>query len=291
MTRLEPETGMVRSFDGTFIAYHDMGYRQDERPLLLVNGIGAGLSVWRRAIYGISEHRRVITWDYRGLHSSGLPATNRLDARAHTEDAVAVLEELGVDSFLVATWSSGGRIALEMAHAYPERVMAMAMVCAGYGHRARDSLRFQPLALLPRAAGFAKHFGRPLQGAAQRLVARPEIAGLVRQSGMTAATADTSALVDLVRGMAGCDLNLLLANYEAVAGDAAPKLLPEIEMPVLLVVGEHDRFTPRSMTAEMAATIPNVRLETYAGATHYLPIEYPDRLGEDLEGFFSSIPG
>lgn len=277
----------MRSFDGTFIAYQDMGTPDGDTPLLLVNGIGAGLSMWRRAIYDISEHRRVVAWDHRGLHSSGLPASDRLDPRAHAEDAIAVLDGLEVDRFLIAAWSSGGRIALEIAAAYPERVGAMAMVCAGYGHRTRDALQLQPLSLLPRAAGFAKHFGRPLQGALQRLAGRPEIAGLVRQSGMTAATADTSALVELVRGMAECDLKLLLANYEAVAGDAAPKLLAKIEPPVLLIAGEHDRFTPPAMTAEMAATIPDVVLETYPGATHYLPIEFPERLGQDLQRFFS----
>ncbi|MGI8775463.1 MAG: alpha/beta fold hydrolase [Actinomycetota bacterium] len=280
---------MVRSFDGTFIAYQDMGAPSGEPPLLLVNGIGAGLEMWRRALYSISERRRIVTWDHRGLHSSGLPATDRLDPGAHAHDGLAVMDALGIDRFIIAAWSTGGRIALELAHSQPERVIGMATVCAGYGQRARDVVRLQPLALLPRAAGIAKHFGRPLQGVLQRFAGRPEIAGLIRQSGMTAATADTAALVEFVRGMASCDLNLLLANYQAVAGDAAPELLPDITCPVLLIAGEHDQFTPRSMTEEMAASLPDARLEIYENATHYLPIEYPDRLGQDLDEFFTSL--
>lgn len=280
---------MVRSFDGTFIAYQDMGAPDAEPPLLLVNGIGAGLEMWRRALYGISERRRIVTWDHRGLHSSGLPATDRLDPEAHAHDGLAVMDALGIDRFVLAAWSTGGRIALEVAHSDPARVVGMTTVCGGYGQRARDAVRLQPLALLPRVAGLAKHFGRPLQGVLQRFVGRPEIAGLIRQSGMTAATADTAALVEFVRGMAACDLNLLLANYEAVAGDAAPELLTDITCPVLLIAGEHDQFTPRSMSEDMEASLPDARLEIYENATHYLPIEYPDRLGQDLEDFFTSL--
>jgi 3-oxoadipate enol-lactonase len=279
---------MVRSFDGTFIAYHDMGAPGSDLPLLIVNWIGAGMEVWRRAVYGISEERRIVTWDHRGLHSSGLPATDRLDPRAHVEDGIAAMDELDLDRFLIVTWSTGGRIALEMAHAYPERVAAMVTVCAGYGQRARDALRFQPLALLPRAAGIAKRFGRPLQGVFRSLAGRPEIAGLIRQTGMTAATADTAALVELVKGMAECDLNLLLANYEAVAGDPGDHLLRDIHCPVLLIAGEHDQFTPRSMSEEMASALPDSKLEIYEDATHYLPIEYPERLSRDLETFLTT---
>jgi pimeloyl-ACP methyl ester carboxylesterase len=105
---------------------------------------------------------------------------------------------------------------------------------------------------------------------------------------MIAATADTAALVELLRSVVSCDLKVLLNLFEEVAGDDASSLLPSVEAPTLLVVGERDQFTPRRMMEQMARAIPRARLEVYDRATHYLPIEYPARLGDDLRRFWRS---
>jgi pimeloyl-ACP methyl ester carboxylesterase len=137
-------------------------------------------------------------------------------------------------------------------------------------------------------AGAVKHFSSPLQVALQALAARPEVGGIIRQTGMIAATADTGALVELLRGVVACDLKTLLNVFEEVAGDDGSSLLPSIEAPTLLVVGERDQFTPRRMMEQMARIIPRARLEVYERATHYLPIEYPARLGDELRRFWNS---
>ncbi|MDQ3877651.1 MAG: hypothetical protein M3290_04780, partial [Actinomycetota bacterium] len=76
----------VDSFDGSEIAMYTFG-DGDATPLLVCNAVGADLSMWRRALIDVERARRVVTWDHRGLHESGPPATPRLDAGAHAEDA------------------------------------------------------------------------------------------------------------------------------------------------------------------------------------------------------------
>jgi pimeloyl-ACP methyl ester carboxylesterase len=120
------------------------------------------------------------------------------------------------------------------------------------------------------------------------MAARPEVGGIIRQTGMIAATANTGALVELLRSVAECDLKMLLNIFEQVAGDDASSLLPSIQAPTLLVVGERDQFTPHRMVEQMERAIPRARLEVYERATHYLPIEYPARLGDELRKFWSS---
>jgi pimeloyl-ACP methyl ester carboxylesterase len=89
--------------------------------------------------------------------------------------------------------------------------------------------------------------------------------------------------------MARCDLGRLLATFEAVVGDSAVDLLADIHAPVLLVAGERDQFTPRAMVEEMERSLPGARLEVYERATHYLPIEYPGRLSDDIRKFLSDF--
>ena len=276
----------ISSFDGTEIAAYRSG-SGDGIPLLVVPAIGATVKVWSRALVDVGRERQVISWDLRGLHGSGAPASDRLDPGAHAEDAIAALDELGIEPFALASWSNGSRIALEIASRYPERVASLAIVSGGVGHPLGRLLRWREVqSTLPVLASAVKHFSSPLQLGLNALVSRPEIGGLIRQSGMIAATADTSALVDLLRSVATCDLRVLLEIFEEVAGDDAAPLLPSIEAPTLLVVGERDQFTPRRMVEQMARTIPRARLEVYDRATHYLPIEYPARLGDDLRRFW-----
>lgn len=285
---LEHEPDPVQSFDGTTIAARKMGVGPAP-PLLVVNAVAANLAVWRRALIDLAGERTVVTWDHRGLHDSGPPVSGRVDPRAHAEDAIACLDHYDIDRFVMASWSNGSRIALEIAHAYPERLAALAIVSGGHGHPLGRLLRLELGSALPAIASIAKHFAKPLEASFRRIVARPELTGLIRQSGMVGATADTAALIDLVQGMADCDLRILLESFEAVAGDGAPELLHAIEAPTLVIAGDRDQFVSPAMTEEMARGIPNVRVETYAGATHYLPLEFPARLSDDLRKHFAEV--
>ena len=279
----------VRSFDNTELAARRFGDR-DGTPLLVANAVGAGLAVWRRVLPDVVRERPVVMWDHRGLHDSEAPFSGRLDPGAQAEDAAAVLDHFGIERFVMASWSNGTRIALEISHRYPDRVAALSIVCGGYGHPFGRLLRNLELAsLLPTVAGVAKHFSSFIEAPLRGLTSRPELAGLIRQSGMIAATADTASLVELLRGLASCDLRTLLATYEAISGDPSPQLLSDVHAPTLIVAGERDPFTTRRVTEEIARAIPGARLEVYERATHYLPIEYPARLSDDLRAFWSEL--
>lgn len=281
---IERDPILVESFDGTEIAVRCMGAEQGT-PLLVVNAVGANLAVWNRALVDVVRTRPVIAWDQRGLYDSGPPVTDRLDPPAHAEDAIAALDHLGFDDFAVVSWSNGSRIALEIAHRCPERCRSLVLVSGGHGHPVRRALRMEPSSLLPVAASVAKHFGDALGAGLRRLVARPELAGLIRQSGLVGPTADMRALVALLHGIAGCDQRVLLASFEEVAGNSAMELLHEITVPALLIGGERDQFVSRALLEETARGLGGAPLLMYEGATHYLPIEFPARLSEDLRGF------
>lgn len=282
---LDHEVEIARSFDGTLLAVRAMGVG-DELPLLIANGIGANLAVWRRALYDLAAERSIVTWDHRGLFESKPPASDRLDAAAHAEDAIAAADHAGLERFALVSWSSGGPIALQVANRHPDRVASLVMVNAGFGHPAARLLRHLELtSALPLLAGVAKHFSGRLQGPFRSFVSRPTIAGIVRQSGLVGPTADIPALVDFLQGMASCDLRNLLETYEEVAGDNSASLLRTVQAPVLLVAGSRDPFTPAAALQEMERSLPDARVEVYERATHYLPMEHPARLRDDLKRF------
>lgn len=285
----DAEGEVIRSFDGTLLATRCSGDGSGT-PLLICNAVGANLVPWRRVIVDLERERVVMSWDQRGLLGSGPPATDRLDVGAQAEDAMAVVDHHGFEKFAIASWSNGSRVALEIATRYPERVDALVLACGGFGHPFGRLLRHLEVAsLFPSIAGVAKHFGASLQGPLRALTSRPELTGLIRQTGFVGPTADGEALVELLRGIAMCDLKTFFATYEEIAGDSAPELAARVEAPTLLIAGEKDPFAPLSMMVEMHESMPNAQLEVYERATHYLPIEYPARLSDDMRRFFKEL--
>lgn len=285
---LDHEPEIVESFDGTLISVTRLG-EGDGLPLLVANAVGADLAAWRKTLVDIARQRPILIWDHRGLFGSGPAMSDRIDPGAHAEDAMAALQHHGVDRFALASWSNGTRIAIEIAARYPERVEALALVSGGFGHPPGRLLRLEVASMIPIVSSVAKYFAGPLAARFQKLVARPEITGLIRQSGMVGATADTPALVDLLRGMAECDLRTLLALFEAIVGDSGAELLSQIQAPTVLIVGDRDQFISAGMVEETARAIPNCRVVRYEGATHYLPLEYPARLSQDLRDLFAEV--
>lgn len=282
LTEVAPDH--VTSFDGTVLASYRTG-AEDGPPLVLANGIGVQLGAWSEALKELAERRPIVTWDYRGLHGSSAANSQRIDAGAHAEDLMAVADRYGFDAFDLIGWSTGGRIAAEAAIRYPERVRRLALVCGGKGHGLRRLLRAELSSLLPAAAGILKHFTGFLEAPFRKVTTRPELAGLVRQSGLIGPTADIHSLVDVLKGIAECDGKTWLAIYESVAGDGDPPRLDRIESPTLVIGGERDPFTSPGLLKEIAASISGAESVFYERATHYLPIEFPARLGSDLEKF------
>jgi pimeloyl-ACP methyl ester carboxylesterase len=290
---------VVTSFDGSLLAAQEFGgtptggstARDGGIPLLVVPAIGATMASWRAVLVDVVRERRVASWDLRGLLGSSPPVTSRYDSGAHAEDGIAVADAFGVEDFHLASWSNGSRIALEIAARYPERVRSLTLVSGGYGHPMGRLRRLELSSLLPLGANVLKHFAGYLQLPLRSFVSRPEIAGIVRQSGFVGVDADIEALVELLQGIASCDLKTLMRIFDEVVGDSGRDLLPELTAPTLLVLGRRDPFTPPRMMEEMRDTIPDARLEIYERATHYLPIENPGRLSDDLRRFLKGSDG
>lgn len=287
-SRVASQSHRVSSFDGTLL-HVEKSAGGDGTPVLLCNGIGAAEAMWTRLAPLITRRHPLVTWDYRWLHRSEEPTTERFDASAHAEDAVAVLDDLGIDKCHVLAWSSGGPIAIQLAHDHPERTDRVMLVCASIGHAATRLIRhFELAAMLPFLAGIGKYFHEPLHVAFRSFVRRPEISGLVRQSGFIGPETDVHAVVAYLQEIAACDARALLRVYEAVARERYDDLMKGITAPVFIVTGGKDRFATPRAADELAGRLPNASKKSYSAGSHFLPAEYPDDLDQDANDFFGA---
>src|SRR5581483_3018571 len=106
---------------------------------LAVEHVAAGTSPVL-AVHGISSQRKLWNWlraarpdlsliapDLRGRGDSG-GGTGPSSVARHAADLVAVLDHLGLDRVPVCGMSMGGFVAVELATAFPDRVISLVLV-------------------------------------------------------------------------------------------------------------------------------------------------------------------
>ena len=97
-------------------------------PLLLIMGFGGDHLAWVFQVPAFSGKYRVISFDNRGAGQSSVPDAP-YSTRMMADDAVGLLDALGVERAHVLGVSMGGMIAQEVALNHPRRVRSLQLHC------------------------------------------------------------------------------------------------------------------------------------------------------------------
>src|SRR5689334_14230410 len=100
----------------------------DGPPVLMIQGVGVGLSGWGPQVASLSDRFSIIAYDNRGVGRS-THAGGPLSIALMAQDAVAVLDAFGVDRAHVVGHSMGGVIACEVALCTRARVQSLGLLC------------------------------------------------------------------------------------------------------------------------------------------------------------------
>ncbi len=197
------------------------------KPLLLLHSGIADHGMWAGQRSEFSRHFQVIMPDFRGYGKSPAPA----GPFRHYEDIHALIRHLRLTSVNIAGCSLGGKVAIEMAIAYPEMVSRLILIAPGMpGYEYRDKETLAKEAILEELVASGKR-----EEVADMLV-DIWIVGLKRRR----ETVDSAARA-LVREM-------ILDNYASVI-DKYPETPPgfdlmsrlvEIRVPTLVMIGDSD---------------------------------------------------
>jgi pimeloyl-ACP methyl ester carboxylesterase len=258
----------------------------DGPTVLLCNGLGTNPYAWPallRADCGV----RVVSWNHRGVGGSARPTDpSRVGVAAFVEDAVAVLDDAGVDSCAVAGWSFGVNTAFELAVLEPSRVAGLFAV-AGVPGGTYSSMG-APL-LLPRpvrkpiALGVTSllHGAAPaLSPVVSRLPVGRNVARALSHSGFMLPVDD----LDDVSRAVGEFLSTPVDWYMHLAKAAArhPRVrLSGIDVPTAFVAGRYDVLASHHDMRTAAARIPGATYTVLKGS-HFLQLEHPDPVHDEL---------
>jgi len=249
--------------------------------LLLLHGFTGDLHTWDPFVPAWSQKFRVIAVDLPGHGRTGAPRDpERYRLERCAADLVRLLDELGADDVRVLGYSMGGRVALHLALAAPQRVTALVLESASPGIRdpaeraARRQADEELAAFIERegVASFVERWERlPLFATQARL---PEgVRSAVRAQRLRQRA---EGLANALRGMGA-------GVQEPLHGR-----LGEIQAPALLLAGALDEKYV-SIVQEMAALMPRARAVIVPDAGHAVHLERPDAFMQAVTEFLTGL--
>jgi 3-oxoadipate enol-lactonase len=237
--------------------HHIVTGADDAPVLVLSNSLGATLAMWDPQAEALAERFRLVRYDTRGHGGSPTPpGPYSIDDVG--VDAVALLDELGVERAHFAGLSLGGMTGMWLAINAPERLDRLVLLCT------------------------SAQLG-PAQGWADRAVTVREqgtgaIAGATMERWLTrdfraaqpGTTERVRAMIESIddEGYASC-----CAVIERM--DLAPGL-GTIGAPTLVIAGAQDPAAPPEHGERIVAGIPGARLEVLDPGAHLINVERPE---------------
>jgi len=258
--------------------------RQQQRIFYKVTGTGPAIvlghsflcsgEMWDGQIPCLAESHRVINIDYRG-HGRSSQVEHGFTLYDLLDDALAVLDELGIDTAIWVGLSTGGMVALRAALTVPERVEAIVVADASASAEPLyPKLKYRMLALGARLVGM-----RPFLPAVAPIMFAPATLAEHRE------LVEEWKPIPLSMGML-CVVRFLDA---VITRDSLLDRLSEIGVPTLIVVGEDDRAQPLARSQQMVAAIPGAELAVIPQAGHLSALEQPEAFNRALLRFLDSL--
>lgn len=254
--------------------------------MLISNGLGTPHDAWP-AINRRADRYHVMTWDHRGLGGSARPADeSRISVSDHTDDLFAVMDFYGVERAVVIGWSVGVNVAFEAALREPRRIAGVLAVAGVPGGTFEALLHPLPRFLRPRAGRVGSHLMRYLGPVLNRLgdglPGSPE-------HGFDARGVGTLGL-DLLHGDILLRVLRRFANHDwpwysrlaRAVGDHPYLDLRAIEMPVTYLAGTWDAITSAERMRAASRNTPHSEYVELP-ATHFVPLQLPDRMATELD--------
>jgi 3-oxoadipate enol-lactonase len=241
------------------VLHHQVLGEKAGPALVFINSLGSDFRIWQEVVPAFTSRFQVVLYDKRGHGlSDAPPAPYSIDD--HTDDLIALLDHLRIDSAALVGLSVGGMIAQRAAVRTPHRVRALTLCCTA--------------AKIGTPELWEERIAAVEQGGIE------PIADNILQRWFTPGFRDTHR-----EDVAGWRNMLVRGPAHGYAGTCAAirdaDLRPDasrIAAPTLCVAGDQDGSTPAEVVQHTAGLITGASFAMIDGAGHIPCVEKPAEL-------------
>lgn len=255
--------------NGTDIRFEDSG--GDGPAVLFSHGFLMDHTMFDQQVEVLADDHRCIRWDQRGFGDTYAP--DDFTYWDSAEDAIGLLDHLGIDQAVLIGMSQGGYLSLRAALAHPQRVRAMVLIDSSADLDDAEMLDGNQAMMHVLSNGSEQD--------------RAGVFEIV--SGMI--LGDETLAASWIPKWAALDPEQLeRAGTTLLTRDDISDRVAEITCPVLAVHGSDDAAVTIDRARALATAAPNHRgVIEVDGAGHAPNMTHPSEVNATIEGFLATL--
>lgn len=247
--------------NGTSLYYEDTGPGSTGETIAFSHGLLWDTSLFAPQIAALRSRYRCIAWDHRGQGKSATDHRHCIGMELVSQDAIALLDKLGIGPVHFVGLSMGGFVGMRIAARRPDLVKKLVLV-----ETSAD----------PEALEKVKQY-RLLTAAVRVLGPRPvsrRVAPIMLGRTILTDPARKGVVADFVKVMSSRRGIWRAVNGVIDRGGIHDELC-RVRAPTLVLVGDEDVATPRPKAEALVAGIAAAKLELIPRAGHSSSVEEP----------------
>lgn len=242
--------------------------------LIFIHGFPFNKSMWNVQVQALRDDYHVITYDVRG-HGNSDTGNVDFSIELFVTDLISFMDILKIEKTVLCGLSMGGYISLNAILNFPERFDGLIL---------SDT---QCIADSPEAIEKRMKSIKDIRKNGVEKYADESIKNLFSPSTFITGNERIIAVKKMIISTSEQSLcNTLRALCKR---DETCSKLPEIKVPVLIMVGKEDRVTPPASAKYMHEKIKDSCLSIINDAGHLSNLENPDEFDYQLKKFVSSV--
>jgi 3-oxoadipate enol-lactonase len=259
------------AINGVHIHFQDTG---GSGPVLLFShGFMMDHTMFATQVAALSDQYRCVSWDERGFGMTA--ASDNFTYWDSANDAVALLDHLGISEAVFIGMSQGGYLSLRAAIAHPSRVRALVLIDSG-------AKLDDPQVI----AGY--------QGMLEALCGEDESVYDAVAAGVGQIILGDQALIDtwlpIWKARRDSDRDALRVPGATLMGrDDISDRLGEISCPTLVIHGTADVAIPIESAEHVVEQVQRGQLVVVEGGTHASNMTHPTLVNQAISSFLATI--
>jgi 3-oxoadipate enol-lactonase len=264
----------IKDIDGCEIYYEIKGKGE---PLLLITGLGYGSWFWHRLVPELEEDFQIILFDNRGSGQSAKPE-GPYTVPLMAGDTAGLLDALKLDHISILGHSLGGFIAQELAVSRPDLVGKLILASTNHGGMKVIPITQEALTVMTNREGDPIELvkrGIEIACAPGFVESHPEIVKELIDYRFTNPVPPPQYQAQFAAG----------AGTASYTDSQVEQRMASIQVPTLILSGDHDRVVPPGNAELMAEKITDARIVLIQNTGHIFPIEDPVAAASAIKDF------